>query len=186
MLTLSSVVVASMLQYYPFSRRMVLFLIPIFIIYLIKIADIKKPVWGWIFISFILIPHIFFAWNFVQLKGLNKGDFARSMIDRMAKDITPNEKIILNGASNADFYYYNSFYGLKNDVIYLKPETENPLEIQKMLNTLQKGSYWLFMPYDYDMRHINIDNIVAWAYVNSKIRFEARAIQSTLIRLTLY
>lgn len=186
MLTLSSTIVASILHYYPFSRRMVLFLIPLFLIYLIKIADIKKPVWGWIFISFILIPHIIFAWNFIQLKGLNKGDFARSMLDRMAQDITPNEKIIVNGASNADFYYYNTFYGLKNDVIYLKPETENPLEIQRMLNSLQKGSYWLFMPYDYDMRHINIDNIVAWAYRHSKIRYEARAIQSTLIRITIY
>lgn len=186
MLTLSSTIVTSMLHYYPFSRRMVLFLIPLFLIYLIKIADIKKPVWGWIFISFILIPHVIFAWNFVQLKSLNKGDFARSMLDRMAQDITPNEKIILNGASNADFYYYNTFYGLKNEVIYLKPETENPLEIQRMLNSLKKGSYWLFMPYDYDIRGINIDNIVAWAYRHSKIRYEARAIQSTLIRITIY
>lgn len=184
--TLSTVIVASWMQYYPFSRRMVLFLIPLFLIYLVKIIDIKKAFIGWILMAFVLIPHFIFAWDFMHIKNLNKGDFARNMIDEMAKQITPNETIVLNGASNADFYYYNSFYKLKNKVIYLKPETENPLEIQRMLNTLKKGGYWLFMPYDYDSRHINIDNIVAWAYRHSKIRYEAHAIQSTLIRITIY
>ncbi len=185
-LTLSTVIVASVMHYYPFSRRLVLFLIPLFLIYVIKIADTKRPVIGAILLSFVLIPHAIFSWNFMNLKGLNKGDFARNMMQRMAQDITPNEKIILNGASNADYYYYNSFYKLKNEVIYLKPKTESPYEIQKMLNTLKKGSYWLFMPYDYNMRHVNIDNIVAWAYKHSKIRYESHAFQSTLIRITIY
>lgn len=186
MLTLASVIVASMMHYYPFSRRMVIFLIPFFLIYVIRVIDVKKPVVGWLLISLVLIPHMLFAFNFIGLKNLNKGDFARNMIDEMSKEITKNEKIVLNGASNADYYYYNSFYKLKNEVIYLKPETENPREIQRMLNALKKGSYWLFMPYDYDLRHVNIDNIVAWAYQHSKIRYEARAIQSTLIRITIY
>ncbi len=184
-LTFSTLTVASMMKLYPYSRRMILFLIPFLIIYIVKILDIKKWIIGCIILSFILIPHTIFAYNFIKLKNINKGDYSRTMMQIIDKNITPQETIVINEGSNADFFYYNTFYKLQNKIEYIKPNHTKNETNSSLMKRLPPGKYWLFMSYDYNTKFKNIQEITNWADKNGKITFKTQATQSALIRLVL-
>ncbi len=184
-LTFSTLTVASMMKLYPYSRRMILFLIPFLIIYIVKILDIKKWIIGCVVISFILIPHVLFAYNFIKIKNINKGDYSRTMMQIMDKNITPKETIVINEGSNADFFYYNTFYKIQNKIEYIKPNYTNNETNSNLMKRLPAGNYWLFMSYDYNTEFKNIQEITNWAEKNGKIIFKTQATQSILIRLIL-
>ncbi len=181
----SSVVIASMGKYYPFSRRMIIFFIPILIIYITKITDIKKWIIGWIIFAIILIPHFSFTGNFLSSKNINKGDFARDMMLIIAENITDKDIIVINEASNTDYFYYNSFFNLKNKIEYIKPDTSKNETIDIMLNRLPKGSYWMFLSYDYNPQFVNIKEYINWTKNHGIIQFESLATQSALIKLII-
>lgn len=185
-LIFSTLIFASMLKFYPFSRRMILFLIPIIVIYMVKITDTKKWYIASLILSLLIIPHFIFAFKFLNLQNVNKGYFAREMMFIMAKEINTNDKIILSEGSNADYFYYNSFFKIPNKVEYIKPnKTENETN-STLLNKLPKGKYWIFASYDYNTKFINNQEIKFWAKSKCKVDFEASSTQSTLMRVILH
>ncbi|MBR1942556.1 glycosyltransferase family 39 protein [bacterium] len=186
-LTFSVLVLASMSKFYPFSQRMILFLMPFVFIFTAKITDSKNWWLGWIVFAFLAMPHFKFVQEFCSIKTLNKGDYSRILMHKMSQEIQPDEIIIFNGASNTDYFYYNMFFKLKNKVEQIKPQTEDKTEAEQMLNCLPKGKYWFFMPTDYKHNSVNVNNIKNWIEnnKNASITFEAHTTQSTLIRLTL-
>ena len=184
-LTYSIAVIASMGKYYPFSRRMVIFLIPFLIIYIVKITDIKKWFIGWAIFALILVPHFAFANNFLRMQNINKCDFSREMMFIVADNISNNDSIILNEASNTDYFYYNYFLKLPNKIEYLKPDLSKNETIESVLNRLPHGSYWMFLSYDYNPSFKNIKRYIEWAEKYCKIEFESRATQSALIKLII-
>ncbi len=184
-LTFSTLILASMMRLYPYSRRMVLFLIPFLVIYIVKILDIKKWVAGLIVLSFILIPHTIFAYNFWKLNEYSKGDISRTIFLIMAKNISPEEIIVLSEVSNADYFYYNTFYNLSNKIEYIKPDYSKHETNTTLLNRLPSGKYWIFMSYDYHTNFKNINEFEKWTNKNGKIIFKARSKDSLLIRIFL-
>lgn len=184
-LTFSTLIITSMMKLYPYSRRMILFLIPFLIIYTVKIIDIKKWIIGLIIFSLILIPHTVFAYNFIKFKNINKGDYSRIMIQIMAENISPKETVVLSEGSNADYLYYNTFYKLPNKIEYIKPNLSKYETNSGLMNRLKSGKYWLFLSYDYNTTYKNINEIANWADKHGKIVFKTQATQSTLIKLIL-
>ena len=184
-LTYSVLISVSIMKYYPYSRRMVLFLIPLLIFYIAKITDIKKWLASWLIFILILIPHFIFAINFINSKTINKGDFARTIIQIISENTEPDEVIVISEGSNSDYFYYNYFYNLKNKIEYLKPNISKGETNSTLLNRLPKGKYWLFLSYDYNTMFENIKEITSWADENGKIIFKTQSTQSTLIKLIL-
>lgn len=119
------------------------------------------------------------------MSNLNKGDFAREMMIKMAEEIKPNETIVINESSNAEFCYYDLFFNLKHNKVFLKPKNKSEISINTELNKLAKGNYWFYMPYDYSPKQQEIKTMLKWAETHSDIIFKTQATQSTLIRLTL-
>lgn len=184
-LTQASLIIASILHVYPYSRRLIIFLIPFILIFSVKIFDIKNKVLAGILLALIVIPHLLFAVNFAKMSNLNKGDFAREMMIKMAEEIKPNETIVINESSNAEFCYYDLFFNLKHNKVFLKPKNKSEISINTELNKLTKGNYWFYMPYDYSPKQQEINTMLKWAETHSDIIFKTQATQSTLIRLTL-
>ncbi len=186
-LTESALIIASILHVYPYSKRLIIFLIPFILIFAVKIFDIKNKVLAGILISLIALPHLFFAVNFIKIQNLNKGDFARETMVQMANNLAQNEIIVINESSNAEFCYYDLFFNLKNDKIFLKPKAKTAIEIKKELDErIIKGrSYWFYMPYDYSPQKNEINEIENWIKNNSNVEFSLNSTQSTLIKTTL-
>ena len=182
-LTFSSVISASIFKCYPYSQRMLLFLIPLVILYMAKIADIKKWFVGIIIFVFILIPHSIFMYKFIISKNINRADYSRQLMQTLASDIKTDETIVISEFSNTDFLYYNCFYNLKNKTEYLKPAYSKGETNKDLLNRLQKGSYWLFLSYDFNNKPRN--DILEWINQNAVVTFKKQITQSILIRFTL-
>ena len=185
-LTFASTVLASILKYYPFSTRMVLFLLPILIILIIKSTSIKKCFISWFLIISLLIPHLLFAYHFFNSKNISKNSYARNMMQILAVNIYPNYIIALNDTSNADFFYYNFFFRLKNKIEYIKPNHEKKETNELLLSRLNKGKYVLFMSYDSNPAQKNIKEIRNWAYKNTTVLYDINSPQSTLMWLILH
>lgn len=184
-LTQASLIIASILHVYPYSRRLIIFLIPFILIFAVKIFDIKNKVLAGILLSLIVIPHSLFAVNFTKISNFNKGDFAREMMIKMEKEIRSDETIVINESSNAEFCYYDLFFSMKQNKVFLKPKNKSEFAINTELNKLTKGKYWLYMPYDYSPKQQEIKTMIKWAENHSNIIFKTQATQSTLIKLTL-
>ena len=184
-LTQASLIIASILHVYPYSRRLIIFLIPFILIFSVKIFDIKNKILAGILLTLIIIPHLLFTVNFVKIQNLNKDDFAREMMIKMTEEITPDETIVINESSNAEFCYYNLFFNLKHNKVFLKPQNKSEIAINTELNKLTKGKYWFYMPYDYNSNQNEIKTMSEWAKVHANVDIKVQATQSTLIRLSL-
>lgn len=184
-LTQASLIIASILHVYPYSRRLIIFLIPFILIFSVKIFDIKNKILAGILLTLIIIPHLLFTVNFVKIQNLNKDDFAREMMIKMTEEITPDETIVINESSNAEFCYYNLFFNLKHNKVFLKPQNKSEIAINTELNKLTKGKYWFYMPYDYNPNQNEIKTMSEWAKVHANVDIKVQATQSTLIRLSL-
>lgn len=176
-----SLIFTSMLNFYPFSTRMIIFLIPIIIFYIAKIIDTKKAYIGGVIVSLLLIPHFIFAFNFIKSSDMNKGYLARELMFIMSKFITNRDTIVISEGSDTDYFYYNSFFRLKNNIESIKPDKTKKETTSMLLNNLQKGSYWLFISCDF-----NEKEYVNWAKTNADIQMEASSQQSTLMLVNIY
>lgn len=188
LLTFVFLVIASMLHIYPFSQRLIIFLIPFFIILMAKCADNKeikfKSFIVAVMILMISFPQLNFALKTLKSEHLNKGDFSREMMQYLAKNIKPDDIIFVNNGSIADFSYYSGFYKIKNETVF-KTNGENiDKNYFEFLKNLKKGSYWFYLPYDYSYGK-DINFLKNWARENTEILEMSSATQSTLIHLKI-
>lgn len=197
LLTFIFLVVASMFHIYPFSQRLIIFLIPLFIILIAKCAD-NKEIKFKSFIMAVMILMISFPQLNFALKNLesqkfyqsNKGDFSREMMQYMVKNLKPDDIIFVNNGSIADFSYYSGFYNIKNQIIFKtggENVDKNYFDLLKSLKNLKNskgGSYWFYLPYDYSYGK-DISFLKNWARENAEILDMSSATQSTLIHLKI-
>lgn len=185
-LTESALIIASILNVYPYSQRLIIFLIPFILIFAVKIFDINNKILAGILISLIIIPHLMFAINFIKISNLNKGDFAREIMLQMSNRIKMSEIIVINKSSIPEFCYYDLFVNLKNDKIFLRPKEKTAQALRNELDTrIKKGNYWVYMPYDYSSGKSEINEIEKWVRTNTNIEFVLKSTQSTLIKTNL-
>lgn len=164
-----SVILLSTLHIYPFMERLVLFLLPIFLLFMVKPLDListsKKISSVFIILLFALTfsPQIALTKQLVTSEKFDKEEYAHEMMATMMQKIKPQDKIFVNSPSEPDFAYYSSFYGKKN--IKIQDKIKNVIKNNYIneLNSLPSGNYWFYLPIDYH----NIPTIPwveDWAY----------------------
>ena len=82
-------------------------------------------------------------------KRLDRGEYAREMMEIMMQKIKPDDKIFVNSPSEAEFAYYSSFYDKKNHKKQEKIKNVIKDNYVKELNSLSSGNYWFYLPIDY-------------------------------------
>ena len=180
---------SSFLHIYPFGERVIVFLIPIYLLFIIKPFDLislNKKVKSLIivFIAFLTFyPQINFAIDFFQSKSISKGEFPREMMEFMVKTIKPSDIIFVNNASNTEFEYYSSFYKLKNKTFREKLAGKPDARYFMLLNSLPKGYYWFYLSFDYSHRPV-IPAITSWAQTK-RIIHSYKSNKSALIYVSI-
>ncbi len=86
-------VIASLLHIYPFSGRLILFLLPIFLLFMMKPLDITlegkkiKTIYCSLFMFFAFYPQVTEINKIIHSKGFSRGEHPREMIDFIIKNI---------------------------------------------------------------------------------------------------
>lgn len=150
-LTIALTCFVSWLGFYPFQKRVILFLLPVFIIFTcapLEFINLKRKFLS-VLISIVFL--IIFLTNLVscyifitKMPRPTRGYYARQMMKKMVDKINPDDIILINQNSNTEFAYYASFYNIKNQIIQ-EPQNGNPNELIKSLK--KNVYYWLYMPY---------------------------------------
>lgn len=160
------VLLASLLHIYPFSGRLVLFLIPIFLLFLIKPLDtisFDKKIRLFIVLILALFtfgPQMIKINDFIYSSDISKGENPRELMQFMVENLKPTDIIFINRDSNIEYAYYSSFYNIKNEFIQ-EPQNTDKKEI---FNAIKKGSYcWFYVPYG-KARYVS-----DWINKNSKV-----------------
>lgn len=150
-----SIILMSILHIYPFMERLILFLLPIILLFITKPLDLislkRKSASMLILLIFLLTfqPQIMLAKKLIFSERFDKEEYAREMLDNMMKNIKPNDKIFVNNPSEAEFAYYSSFYEQKNQKIQDKIKNVIKNNYITELDSLPQGNYWFYMPIDY-------------------------------------
>lgn len=156
LLTLGLLIAASYLNIYPFASRLTLFIFPILLVTLLKPLDFisfNKKSLSFLLITFYLIAFYSFPKKVVSYLSANTFDrkeYPREMTAFIMEKLKPQDVIYVNNSSDADFAYYSSFYKFENKVIQenILPNITKE-EYFKKLNSLKKGTYWIFAPIDF-------------------------------------
>ncbi len=150
-LTVALTCFVSWLGYYPFQKRVILFLLPVFIIFTcapLELINIKRR-----FLSMIILILFIFSFSanikicfefITKISHPTRGYYSRQMMKEMLSKIKPGDIILINQNSNTEFAYYASFHEIKNQVIQ-EPQQGNPHELIKSLK--KNVYYWFYMPY---------------------------------------
>lgn len=161
-------VVASLLHIYPFSTRLILFLLPMFLLFMVKPFDLalcakKTKLFGVLLLMvFVFYPRVMEMNQFIHTKNISRGEYPREMMDYMVKKLKPEDTIIVNSDSDTEFEYYSSLYNIKNEIFKEKFTGKSDAEYLKLLNSFPKGYYWFYLPYDYSHTPV-IPIIISWA-----------------------
>lgn len=178
-------IITSFYHIYPFAERLVLFLIPIFLLIIIKPLDLvsfdkKFKLFIILFLTFFTVhPQIIAVNAFVNAKNIDRGEYPREMMEFLVKNLKSNDIIIVNAISNTEFAYYSSFYDIKNKVIQENIKYRTKDKYMTFLNTLKTGYYWLYLPYDYTDYPVN-PWIQSWAETK-KVIYSAKNNRSILM-----
>lgn len=150
-----SVILLSALHIYPFMERLVLFLLPMVLLFVIKPLDVisknKKTTSVFIVLIFVLTfyPQIALTKQLITSEKFDKEEYAREMMATMMKQIKPNDKIFVNSPSEVESAYYSSFYDKKNSKKQEKIKKVIKENYINELNSLKRGNYWFYLPIDY-------------------------------------
>ncbi len=138
------IILASMLHKYPMQERLVLFLLPVVLIFAFKIFDVSKKKLLFSILIFIL------GWNtYIRAdltKVFNRDSYEREAITRLLTTLKHeyknNEYIFPMPWSDVAFLHYNKFYKLpENNLIIFKENYSD--NYTKPFWNLPKGKYWL-------------------------------------------
>lgn len=143
--------IAAWLGYYPFENRSILFLIPVFIIFIcasLENLNLRSKLKSIIILTLFIITFFnLIVANYIyvfKMPNFNRRSYARQMMEIMINKIKPGEFILVNESSNPEFAYYSLFYDINNEIFY-EPKYTNPfIWIKKME---KHGHYWLYLPY---------------------------------------
>jgi len=160
-------IIASLLHLYPFSSRLILFLLPMFLLLMLKPLDKVlsakkiKLVVVFLLTFFTFCPQIMAINSYIHTKNISRGEYPREMMDYMIQNIKKDDNVFVNSASDVEFAYYSSFYDIKNNVIQERVTNEPQEKYAAFLKDLKKGYYWFYLPYDSSRRPV-FGQILSW------------------------
>lgn len=188
--SLAAFLVASLFHVYPFSDRVILFLIPIYILFMTKPIDLissSKKAKSLVIILLSILAfymQIIVIYQYAKAKVVSRREYAGETMEFMAKNIKPNDIILVNNSSSPEFDYYSSFYNLKNKTI-VDNNVANFSEktYLNFLDSLAPGNYWFYMPYESFRRRV-FAYIIPWAKKH-KILFQYKNQKSILMYIQI-
>lgn len=172
--SLICIIIASFFEIYPLKQRVALYILPIFLVLIIKPIDFinfKSDVKHTVKSIVIILFSAFFisSYNFQYIKNIYKNieikkGYGDKLIQIMQQNYKNDEIIVCNDASNPIYIYNSLRQNFKTDNFILIKLTEyNKEYYQSLLNQLPKGhTYWFYYPYDYSARPV-ISFIEEWA-----------------------
>lgn len=178
-------VILSLLHIYPFRTRLILFLLPMFLLLMMKPLD-KAMFDKKIKLAMVLLitaltfySQIVAINSYIHVKNISRGEYPHEMLDYMMKNIKKGDNIFVNSASDVEFYYYSSFYDVKNNVIQERVTNESPEKYTAFLNGLKHGYYWFYLPYDSSLKPV-FQYILPWVE-SQKILYIVKKNKSVLM-----
>jgi len=192
-LSIAGLIFLSWLKLYPFAQRVILFILPFYMLVLFKPFELlswnKKTVSVILCLMFVLTftPQFLITGKFIAAKNSNKRDPAREFSKYLYENISPDDKIFVSRASTAEFEFYEHFYPLENKV--LKESAEANLLDTRVTDCVEmlkkeKGKIWIYMPYDIPHRGV-ADGLSNYLTVNEKVLQNWRFGQSVLMYVTV-
>ncbi len=159
-----TLLVLSWLKIYPFAERVILFILPIYLLIIFKPFELisvnKKTITIIIGLMFLLtfVPQILITGRYLKAKNSNKRDPAREFSKYLYENISNEDSIFVNIASNPEFEFYKHKYPLNNTVY--KENPANNLKNTRVEDSIKiinnvKGNLWVYMPYDIPHRAVS-------------------------------
>lgn len=153
LVVLISPIIASFLELYPYSARLVMFLVPIYLLCITKPLgpiDARYKAKSAVIILLLLsmFSQLLMAYKYSNKAYITKLEYPREMIEYIAKHSQKIDKIFVNNASNVEFLYYNSIYKLPNEVVIENSAHYSKMDIIKFVGGLEKGTYWFYFPWN--------------------------------------
>lgn len=138
-LTLAIIIITSALHLYPFSGRLILFLIPIAILLVVKPIDVRKFYIGYVFLTIFLYgayPQFENTFNAIVKNNFYKNNSTpREMAKYLKTTIKKDDVVFVNINSNSDYLYYKQIYNITNKELIESPQF------------IKKGTkVWFFLP----------------------------------------
>lgn len=162
-------IIASFFHIYPFFNRLVLFLIPIFLLLIIKPLDLasfdkKFKLFIILFLLFFtLCPQIISTYKYIHTQSISKGEHPREMMGYMVKNLKINDVIYVNDLSNTEFMYYSSFYKIKNAILQ-EPQKIDHIKMLNSIKSVNNGkNCWFYLPFG------NATQILEWLHKNTEL-----------------
>lgn len=172
--SLICIIIASFFEIYPLKQRVALYILPVFLVLIIKPIDFinfKSDVKHTVKSIVIILFSVFFisSYNFQYIKNIYKNieikkGYGDKLMQIVQKKYKNDEIIVCNDASNPIYIYNSLRQNFKTDSFILIKLTEyNKEYYQSLLNQLPKGyAYWFYYPYDYSARPV-VSFIEEWA-----------------------
>ncbi len=152
LISLIIIAAASILAIYPLYGRVQIYLIPVFIVFILKIADIHykriiyfilaisiifvnfAPVFNKYYIKYITSKNIFESWN------------GREIVKLLKDSNGQNDTILVNKDSQTQFEYYSIYYNFSlPDVLYYDFSKKAAKEFEEYANSLASGKHYWFI-----------------------------------------
>lgn len=140
----------SWLGYYPFEKRVILFLLPTVLISIssvFEVFDVKQKLKSFFILILFLIIFInplISVYKYINIPKLSRGYYSREMMTVMAQRIRPGEIIVVDKYSKTDFAYYSHYYKIKNKIIV---EGENANRATFINSLSRRKYYWFYFPF---------------------------------------
>ncbi len=162
--TIFFVVLASILHKYPMTDRLILFLLPLALVFAFKIFDVSKKKLIISILVFIL------GWGIYIKAGLDKtlnpDSYEREAIKGLLADLKheykEGEYILPLPWSDTAFLHYTKFYGFPEKYIITSNENK-AVNYTKPFWNLRKGKYWLIFTIQFDnyTRYVDLQEWLA-------------------------
>lgn len=190
-------VLAGFLKIYPFERRLILFLVPIFLILVAFPLDKVKLNKNYLNIITITVSSIFFlnyfiiySCNFISGKVSYLRQGVKPLLATLIKEKQPKDILYIYYGSNKTYLYYNLLLNLPKDNLYLgaMPAAENwsPDFIVKDLSNIPKHkTIWFFFVKGDGNYEKDVKIYRNWLYKNSKVEKDVVLKSARLIKVFL-
>ncbi len=178
-ISLFVVITASALSLYPLYHRVQTYLIPVFIVVILKIADQSRinsipfllgislvmlhfaPLFNKIYIQEINVRNLFEKWN------------GREIIKLLKENYDKTDTIFVNYVSKNEFEYYSRYYNFYADAVYYYDFENKPKEeFEKFAdNLISNKKYWFINIYT-DLNNNENIYLVKWKENNKNLKIE--------------
>ena len=178
--------VLSYLQVYPYSARIILFLIPVFILLYFKLIDfIKLKSIGILLFLLGLLPVCIESAHNIIFRRYDEENILTSL-QIISKEANSGDVVYISDGNSILYEYYKPYVSLQNSVIIENTRYNNENEYIENLEKLGKGKtyYWVFAHHPKKFERLR--TVYLWAKNKPDFRMYSDKKGNALIRFTIF